>query len=74
MNGRLNAVVIVMKQTWGVIRPALNFGIVLAFASSILNILAFLLTIDWDKLLIAMLLTYMWMRELDDNLEELDEQ
>lgn len=73
VNVRLNATLIAIKSTWDVIRPALDFWIVLVFTLSIVNGFLFLATLDWDKLLIAILLAYMWMRELDDNLEKIDE-
>lgn len=70
MNEQLKAATAAISSTWNVVRPALDIWIVLLFALSIINGLIFLATFNWDKLLIAFLLAYMWMRELDDNLEE----
>ena len=53
-----------------VIRSALDIWIVIIFAVAIFNGVVFLSTMDWDKLLIALLLAYAGMAELDDNLEE----
>lgn len=53
-----------------VIRSALDIWIVIIFAVAIFSGVVFLSTMDWDKLLIALLLAYAGMAELDDNLEE----
>lgn len=49
---------------------ALDIWIVIIFAIAIFNGVAFAATMDWDKLLIALLLAYAGVAELDDKLEE----